>query len=263
MKHCLTLILLGLTSIYASSYKEGLKLYQNEEYKKAYTIFKDLEEKNDIDSMLLLGRMYIEGKGVPKNEDTGEKVYKKAFGIAFDNAKNGNARAEAHLGYMYANGYGVQKNNKKAIYWYQKSADEGDSYGQLRLGHVYSSGRLGTLKSLKKAIYWYEKSALQNNVRAQESLADLYSDKSTDYISGGSSKRDDSLKSIDWYKKAYENGSDTAPFYLGRMYCYGMNKGIQKDLKKCSYWIKIAHEEDLVKDLAKEMWDEYKLWKYE
>ena len=38
-----------------------------------------------------------------------------------------------NLGYFYENGFGVEKDNDKAIYWYKKSAEEGDLDAQKTL----------------------------------------------------------------------------------------------------------------------------------
>ena len=48
----------------------------------------------------------------------------------------------------------------KAIYWYKKSAEQGQKEAQNNLANIYKNGN-GIDKDMDKAIYWYKKSAKQ------------------------------------------------------------------------------------------------------
>ena len=50
----------------------------------------------------------------------------------------------------------------KAIYWHEKSAEQGQKEAQCNLAHIYENGN-GIDKDINKAIYWYQKSAEQGN----------------------------------------------------------------------------------------------------
>ena len=71
----------------------------------------------------ILGYMYKNGYGVPKDYPEAMKWCKKAV-------EQGNAFAQAELGHMYKNGYGVPKDHAEAIKWYRKAADQGNAGGQ-------------------------------------------------------------------------------------------------------------------------------------
>ena len=43
----------------------------------------------------------------------------------------------------------------KAIYWYEKSAEQGYQDAQNGLAHIYQNGN-GIDKDMDKAIYWYQ-----------------------------------------------------------------------------------------------------------
>ena len=46
----------------------------------------------------------------------------------------------------------------KAIYWYEKSAEQGNHHVQNNLANIYKNGD-GIDKDMNKAIYWYKKAA--------------------------------------------------------------------------------------------------------
>ena len=58
---------------------------------------------------------------------------------------------------------------KKAFYWYEKSAQQGNHRAQCNLGIFYEFG-IGTIQSYEKAIKWYSKSAEKGNAYAKEAL---------------------------------------------------------------------------------------------
>ncbi len=67
---------------------------------------------------------------------------------------------------MYYKRDKIDKDISKAIYWYEKSAKQGQKEAQFNLALMYYKGdRID--KDISKAIYWYEKSAEQGNSDAQ------------------------------------------------------------------------------------------------
>ena len=65
---------------------------------------------------------------------------------------NGLGAADAQFvrGAMYVEGRGVKRDDKRALYWYEKSAKQGRADPQYNLGVMYEQGR-GTEKDFKKA----------------------------------------------------------------------------------------------------------------
>ena len=86
------------------------------------------------------------------------------------------------LGVKYAKGEGVKKDEKKAFYWYMKSARLGNLNAQSSVGMSYYKGE-GVKKDEKKAFYWFEKSARQGHPAAQFMMGQYYA-------SGQGAKRD-------------------------------------------------------------------------
>ncbi|GBC22104.2 kinase-like domain-containing protein [Rhizophagus irregularis DAOM 181602=DAOM 197198] len=93
-----------------------------------------------------------------------ETDIKKDFRIAFhwyeEVARNGSVIAMCNLGLLYLNGNGIDKDYQKAFELFRKSAD-GECLGK------------GVKKNINQAMYWYEKSAEQGNLIATSQLDKL------------------------------------------------------------------------------------------
>ena len=61
----------------------------------------------------------------------------------------------------------------KAITYYAKAAESGDSNAQFQMGYAYFSG-IGIEKNIEKGIPWFEKAAEQNHEVAQYNLGRFY-----------------------------------------------------------------------------------------
>jgi TPR repeat protein len=68
----------------------------------------------------------------------------------------------------------------------------------------------------------------------------------------------DYKEAVSWLKKAAEQGEAEAQYILGQIYIDG--DGVSKSLKAAKYWVQLAYENNF--EGAKELWDEYQLWKY-
>ena len=111
-----------------------------------------------------MGRIYLYGKGVPRDEgqalawfrksaDQGyydaqymlglmaeeNKNMKEAHGWYAKSAQQGFPDAEDKLGWMYLNGIGVDKNPDTAVAWLQKAAAQGSQYAQQTLGGLMAN----------------------------------------------------------------------------------------------------------------------------
>ena len=73
--------------------------------------------------------MYLNGLGASKD-------YNLAFNLFSKAAAQSHANGQANLGYMYEKGYGVTRNLTEARIWYQKAADQGNTFAQRRLNNL-------------------------------------------------------------------------------------------------------------------------------
>ena len=74
---------------------------------------------------------------------------------------------------MYYYGEGLPQDYKQAVYWYKKSADQGDAFAQYNLALNFYNGE-GVPQDYKQAVYWYKKSANQGYAKAQYNLGIMY-----------------------------------------------------------------------------------------
>lgn len=65
----------------------------------------------------------------------------------------------------------AEEDNKKALYWLNKAAEQGDIDSQYNLGNMYTY--VDGMIDKTKAIYWLKKAAKQNNALAIQRLKEI------------------------------------------------------------------------------------------
>ena len=195
-------------------------------------------------------------EGIAINPQESVKWYTKA-------AEQGNTHAQGMLIIAYTTGiWGIRPNRKQLFYWTRIRAKQGGDAGyQCDLGNMYWEGD-GTLKDPKQALYWYKKSAMQGNAEAQCELGLMMM--ITSLRSEINNKRTTQktkrsyIQGVFWLKKSAEQGNAEAQYRLGIAYSNG--NGILVDKKKTAYWIKKSFKNG--HEAAKEYWNKQELWKY-
>ena len=89
------------------------------------------------------------------------------------NEMGGDADAKHYLGLLYLKGEVLPKDDKRALYWIQKAAEQGESKAQFNLAMMHANGK-GTPRNDKQALYWYTKAAKQGYGSAQTNLGIMY-----------------------------------------------------------------------------------------
>lgn len=98
--------------------------------------------------------------------------FKEAVEILTPSAKKGDAVNQANLGFFYiSGGNGLKRDVEKALYWYKKSAKQGNLKALTDLGWIYKTG-FGVEKNLTQSYIWYSK-ALANGERSAQLQLDL------------------------------------------------------------------------------------------
>ena len=87
-----------------------------------------------------LGDMYVEGRGVPRDDKQAVAWYRKA-------ANQNYAPAQFYLGYMYLSGQGVPEDDQQTIDWFRKAADQGS-----RRRNCISAFCTRTVRAFRKTI---------------------------------------------------------------------------------------------------------------
>jgi len=102
----------------ADEFDDAFIAYNSGDFETARIFFRTLAEDGDIRAQFLLGRIYSEAQGVPKNEAESIKWYLMAAG-------GGDIVSQLALGTMYVNGRGVKQDFVQAYSWFTIVAQSG------------------------------------------------------------------------------------------------------------------------------------------
>jgi hypothetical protein len=119
----------------------------------------------DPRAMEKLGEMYVDGRGVTRNDSEAVQWFRKA-------ADAGEPTGMLFLGAMYYLGAGVARDYAAAAGWYGKAADAGSPDAMYDLGTLYENGE-GVAKDLEKAKQLYRKASELGNADAQKRIIQL------------------------------------------------------------------------------------------
>ena len=104
--------------------------YQQEDYATALKAATALAKQGQAEAQVLLGRMYLTGRGVPKDPDTALTWFKAA-------AVQGDADGAFLLGAMYLL---PRSDVPEGLRWVRLAAEHGNQDAQLLLGQTYMEG---------------------------------------------------------------------------------------------------------------------------
>lgn len=145
-------------------------------------------ERGQVDAQFYLGRLLIDGVGVPKDPARGVSWLRKAEAqghlealadlagclaqglgcpkdpaAALQAARNAAARGSAAgknvLAVMYSTGAGVPRSDAEALRLWREAAEAGNAHAQWNLGYAYSSGNHGLAPDDAEAGRWFQRSA--------------------------------------------------------------------------------------------------------
>ncbi|CAB4441456.1 unnamed protein product [Rhizophagus irregularis] len=148
-----------------------------------------------------------------------------------------------NLAICYENGKGTEKNYKKAFYWYQKEAGNGNEIAMFNLAICYNNANSyyngeGTEKNLGRAFHWYQKAAVNGNEKAMFNLAKSYYDgkgteKECKKIFLLVSKAAENESSKVRFKNEVELCNECKQLYIDYQWCQQCNtKRFQQDFSK-------------------------------
>jgi len=121
-------------------------------------------QRGDGEAALLLGDMYLYGRGVSRDYRTARKWLEVA-------ARQGRSEAFFNLGAVYDKALGVERDAPAAIKWFTLAADQRDPDAQLNLALFYIKGD-GVPKNIAAAEQWLQRSANNGNPRARRILTE-------------------------------------------------------------------------------------------
>ena len=189
---------------------------------RALPTIRSLARQGSAEAQHVLGDMYNDGCGVPKDPEEAFRWHRLA-------AEKGDASAQAALAIAYCRGAGVDKDEKEAVRWARKAAEQGNSLGQDILGVFYRDG-IGVEKSPEEAFLLFKKSAENGQLEAMEFLGDCYRN--------GTGVTVDKGEAVRWYRKAAVKGHEGASNMLGFVLEHG--EGCEKNEVEAVAWYQKA-----------------------
>lgn len=171
----------------------------------------------------LLGKAYLKGEDIEQDLYRAEDLLKKS-------SAQGNKYAKYTLGKAYLDDEMFMQNIPKAIKLITESTDKNFAPAQYLLGKLLYKGEIMP-QDLEKAIECLEKAAIQKNPYAA-------------YLAGKIRLTENTVKDIPKaiynFEIAAENGSDFAEYMLGKMYLYG--KEVECDYDRAIVYLTASAE---------------------
>lgn len=197
----------------------------------------------------------------------------KAMALVLAAAQKSFPPAEAFLGYLYGEGKVIPQDMKKAVYWREKAATDGDAQEKWSVGSAYLYGFM-LPKDQIRALYWITEAANAGNAPAILKLVEIYKNlkdkkqfsywqakrfeleiqgaKNGDseimaevarkYMLGKGGAPQNKRLAVHWYLKAAEAGNQKAMEKVAQMYAKG--KFLKKNPQKAQeYFEKLAQSD--------------------
>ena len=150
----------------AADLQTGLQAYHRGDYAAAIAECRPLAEQGNAAAQLVIGVMYLEGDGLPKDDA-------KAAQWMGNAAAQWLADAQYNMALLCAKVEGVPQDFKQAAGWDLKAATAGNADAQYNLALMYERGQ-GVQQDYAQAIAWYREAATRNDAGVLSHLAMLY-----------------------------------------------------------------------------------------
>jgi TPR repeat protein len=154
-------------------------------------------------------------------------------------AELGQSDAQNHLGWCYRNGSGVEWDHELAVKWLKKAAHQGDTDAHYNLGLCYSieANKFDKEKDLVRSVECFKKAVECFRKAAVRNHAFAEYEMGFCYTSG-LGVEEDYLCAANWYKRAVDHGSRDAIYSLG--ICYQLGRGVEKDKERALELFRVA-----------------------
>ncbi len=146
-----TTVLLGLPAIGRANLADADAAYEKGDYFAAFREYLPHAKNGEAAGQAAIGRIYLEGKGAPKDARAAAMQYEKA-------AAQGHAGAQFQFAKMLAGGVGVKADPERAAKLMEQSAEQGVVWAMHAIGLMYRDGA-GLAKDAVQANKWLDLAA--------------------------------------------------------------------------------------------------------
>lgn len=129
----------------------GMRVHLKKMYTDSRPVFEKLAARGHVRSQFMLGTIYEQGLGVPKDLPAAARWYEKA-------GEGGNDSAQYNLGILHQFGRGVAKDPVAAARWLRLAGEQGHGRAQNNLSTFYFAG-IGVDRDVAEAWKWLTLSA--------------------------------------------------------------------------------------------------------
>lgn len=146
-----TTVLLGLPAIGRANLADADAAYEKGDYFAAFREYLPHAKNGEAAGQAAIGRIYLEGKGAPRDARAAAMQYEKA-------AAQGHAGAQFQFAKMLAGGVGVKADPERAAKLMEQSAEQGVVWAMHAIGLMYRDGA-GLAKDAVQAYKWLDVAA--------------------------------------------------------------------------------------------------------
>jgi len=190
----------------------------NGEYKSAVTHLQPLADAGDAEAMELLGRLFVEGWGVPQDYTEARRRFEKAIEL-------GSSRAAYSAARLYDDGLGVEPSPERALVLYRRAGEQGVPEAQGRLAYLLLKGP-ESLRDPSTARVWFERALSNGHLHAWLWLGEIHE--------AGLGVEKDLGRALAYYRQAARQGEPLAQLRLGQLYAEGI--GVKRDPQAARMW---------------------------
>jgi len=198
--------------------------FEQGQYLTALKLAEAAATKGDPQAHTLIGRIYAEGLGVPKDERVAAQWYARG-------AELGDVEAAFALGLQLAEGRGIEKDREAAGRMFEMAAAKGHPYANYNLGLLFLSGD-GKPENPRRAALHIRYAAEQGVLAAQYDLAVLFQT--------GHGVEPDAYQAALWMRRAADQGLVDAEYDYAVMLLRGF--GLNADVPKAIDYLRSAAE---------------------
>lgn len=242
--------------------------FENGRYLTALKLAKQAAANGTAHAWTLIGRIYGEGLGVPRDLKQAAQAYEQG-------AKRGDVNAQAAIGVMLAKGEGIAKDTKKARHYLKQAAAKGHQDAQYNLGLLIMQGKDGVSPDIEAGAIWLARAAARGHLAAKYDLGTLYAMgkgvpqdfKKAAYWIGqaaeanmpaamldyavmlfkGRGVKKDKKRAFEFFREAALKNNPVAQNRLARLYAFGVVDGeqliVERDYVKAAKWHLIARSQ--------------------
>jgi TPR repeat protein/CHAT domain-containing protein len=180
------------------------------------SLFRSASKRGDVLGTLNLGLLMLEGRGIKSDPNKGIELLKKAAQLKSPDAYQALAR-------VYEKGTGVKVDHKAALNWYRLAGEAGNRFSKYTWARKIIEG-INVTPDVEKGL-----DALHELAQAEYSFAQWY----LGHYFADEKRPPDYAKAAKWYRRASEQGDNSAKSRLGKMLVQGkgVNRNIDAGLK--------------------------------